>query len=213
VAGSASARAKAWRNPLRDERDKRLRLAMENLPLPGAFTEAAIATRALIREARKQGLPYEDHLALLYWLAAISSFGIPCSERLGQPGYNVVEAVPGRILKGLPFSYVQLGYEKLDLLNKTDVKWLVECWGEPASHSTLHEMHHDVWREYEEKLVLEKKKQNEQFAAEIEALLSPGSMARQSRPRRPRDQLISTSSTNLVPQKASISAQNPPSAQ
>lgn len=80
---------------LRGEPDKRLRLAMENLPLPGAFTEAAIATRALIREARKQGLPYEDHLALLYWLAAISSFGIPYSERLGQPGYNVVEAVPG----------------------------------------------------------------------------------------------------------------------
>ncbi|MFZ5655358.1 MAG: hypothetical protein ACOY42_13305, partial [Pseudomonadota bacterium] len=91
---------------------------------------------------------------------------------------------PGKILKGLPFSYAQLGYEKLDLLNKTDVKWLVECWGEPASHSTLHEMHHDLWREYEEKLVLEKKKQNEQFATEIRALLSPGSTAQQSRKQR-----------------------------
>jgi hypothetical protein len=164
---------------LRGEPDKRLRLAIENLPLPAAFREAAVATRALIREARKQGLTYEDQIALLYWLAAISSFGVSYSEKLAQPGYNVVEAVPGKTLKGLSFTYAQLGYEKLDLLNKTDIKWLVECWGQPVSHSTLHEMHHDVWRKYEDKLVLEQKEQNEKFTAEIKALLSPGSVALQ----------------------------------
>lgn len=183
---------------LRDDRAERLRLAIENLPLPAAFKEAAIATRALIRDARKQGLPYEDQLTLLYWLAAISSFGVPYSERLGQPGYNVVEAVPGKTLKGLSFSYAQLGYEKLDLLNKTDIKWLVECWGQPESHSTLHEIHLDVWRNYEEKLVLEQKERNEKFASEMKALLLPGSAAQQ-----PREQSVLSNSHKRHPQRQS----------
>ena len=105
---------------LRGEPIERLRLAIDNLPLPGAFREAAIATRALIRERRKLKEPYEDQLTLLYWLAAIDSFSVPYSEKLQTPGYNIVEAVPGSELKSLPFTYAELGYKKLGLLNKTE---------------------------------------------------------------------------------------------
>lgn len=152
---------------LRGEPDERLRVAMENLPVPGAFKEAAIATRALIREARKQKLPYSDQLSLLYWLAAIASFGLPYSEKLEQPGYNVLQAIPGKTLTSLPFSYLQLGYEKLELLNKTDIKWLVESWGQPDAHTTLHELHHQLWDEYEDKLCREQKEHDEKFTAEL----------------------------------------------
>ncbi|MDO9207503.1 MAG: hypothetical protein Q7T91_04550 [Sulfuricurvum sp.] len=96
---------------------------------------------------------YEEELALLYWLAAINSFSIPYSEVLKEPGYNVIEAIPGEKLKALQFSYKNLGYKALELLNKTDIKWLIEVWGEPEYHSTLHEMHTDLWREYENKLL------------------------------------------------------------
>lgn len=162
---------------LHGEPAARLRLAIENLPLPSAFREAAIATRAIIREARKQSVPYEDQLTLLYWLAAISSFGVSYSERLDQPGYNVIETVPGKTLKGLSFSYTHLGYEKLDILNKTDIQWLIEYWGQPNSHSTLNEIHHDIWRKYEQKFVFEQQEQNEKFATEMKALLSASSAA------------------------------------
>jgi hypothetical protein len=57
---------------LRGEPVKRLALAIENLPLPASFREAAIATRALIRDKRKQKAEYDEELVLLYWLAAIN---------------------------------------------------------------------------------------------------------------------------------------------
>ena len=123
---------------LKGEPEKRLALAIENLPLPASFREAAIATRALIR--------------------------------LKEPGYNVVESVPGKKLKGLPFSYKSLGYTKLELLNKTDIKWLSELWGEPEEHTTLHEMHNDVWREYEGKLKAKRSKRDEEFIISINEL-------------------------------------------
>ena len=129
---------------LRAEPAERLKVAIENLPLPAAFKEAAVAIRALIREYRKSNGAYEDQLALLYWLAAINSFSIPYAVRLREPGYNVLESVPGKVLKGLEFSYKQLGYEKLELLSKTDIKLLTASWGEPDAHSTLHKLHQAV---------------------------------------------------------------------
>ena len=44
---------------LRGEPVERLELAIENLPLPASFREAAIATRALIREKRKAKESYD----------------------------------------------------------------------------------------------------------------------------------------------------------
>lgn len=148
---------------LRGEPVKRLSLAMENLPLPASFKEAAIATRALIREKRKQKADYSEELALLYWLAAINSFSIPYSKVLQEPGYNVIESIPGKKLKGLEFSYKSLGYESLELLNKTDIKWFIEQWGQPEKHTTLHIMHNNVWCEHEEKLKNKRKRQDQEF--------------------------------------------------
>lgn len=141
-----------WADRIRRFRDQpieRLRLAIENLPLPAAFREAAIATRALIRERVKRGEDFTEELVLLYWLAAIESFGIPYSAYLQQPGFNVLQLVPGVIIKSLPFSYSQLGYKHLGLLNKTDAKWCITRWGEPLDHTTLNKLHSDIWHKYE----------------------------------------------------------------
>lgn len=131
---------------------ERLRIAMENLPLPGAFREAAVAVRALIRQRRKKSEDVTDWLQLLYWLAAVESFSIPYSERLQEPGFNVMESIPGHVVQSLQFSYQELGHAQLPLLNRTDVTWLEEKWGAPASHTTLHELHQAVWLEYEARL-------------------------------------------------------------
>lgn len=141
----------------RGEPVKRLSMAIDNLPLPGAFKEASVALRALIREKRKAKELYNEELALLYWLGAVDSFSIPYSSYLEQPGYNVLESIPGEVIKTLTFTYYDLGYEKLGLLNKTDIKWCVDAWGEPKEHTTLHEMHKDIWCRYE-KLLPEKQK-------------------------------------------------------
>ena len=138
---------------VREDPAARLRLALENLPLPAAFREAAIATRALIRERRRVKAPYSQELALLYWLAAVASFSVPYSDRLQGPGYNVLEATPGEVLRGLTFSYAELGYERLTLLNKTDAKWIVDAWGEPWQHTTLHVIHAATWAKYEDRAI------------------------------------------------------------
>lgn len=151
---------------------ERLRIAIENLPLPAAFREAAIATRTLIRELRKDNKPYAEQLALLYWLAAVNSFSIPYSEILKEPGYNVIEAIPGKILKGLPFTYNELGYKELKLLNATDIKWLIETWGDPRQHTTLHQLHKSVWDEYENMLISKRSNRRAAFNEELKSLIT-----------------------------------------
>lgn len=141
-----------WADRAKDAREEpveRLRIGLENLPLPGAFKECAIATRALVRTAKKAGEPIDRPLSLLYWLAAIHSFTVPYSRRLGAPGHLAMEMASGSEVAALPFTYRALGYERLELLTITDVKAMVAIWGEPESHSTLHEMHHGFWMECE----------------------------------------------------------------
>jgi hypothetical protein len=159
-----------WADRIKETRSKpmeRLSLALENLPLPAAFRESAIALRALIREKRKTGDTYIEELSMLYWLAAIDSFSIPRSEVLKQPGYNVMEFIPGKLLKTLPFDYKSLGYEQLSLLKQTDIKWVVEAWGEPKAHSTLHQIHKAIWEEYELEL---QKHQTEELDRALEEM-------------------------------------------
>lgn len=143
----------------RTDEQMRLQLALKHLPLPAAFREASVALRAFIRVKRKEKQPYEEELAFLYWLAAICSFPIPYSEKLQEPGFNVIESIPGMVIRNLPFEYRVLGYKKLELLNATDKKWIIEVWGEPERHSTLHELHRSVWDTYEDKLFISRHKQ------------------------------------------------------
>jgi hypothetical protein len=161
----------------RDEPRKRLEIAMENLPLPAAFREAAIATRAIIRAKRKNNESYDEELDPLYWLAAIDSFMLPYAERLKEPGYNAVASIPGAKIRSLSIDYRQLGYRELELLNKTDTKWLVRAWGEPEGHTTLNQLHQWLWDEYEEKLIEKRQKEREQAIQGFRQLANGGDAA------------------------------------
>ena len=137
----------------RREPKKRLALALKHLPLPPAFREAAIAIRAVVRVNRKARASVKEELSLLYRLAAVRSFMLDYAPRLQEPGFNVVEATPGHLVWSLPYTYSELGYRELSLLNKTDIKWLIEAWGEADSHTTLNVIHRSLWDEYETKLM------------------------------------------------------------
>lgn len=167
-------RGQFWSDRIKDLRNQpldRLRLAIENFPLPGAFREAAVAVRSLIKDKKKTGAPFLEELACLYWLAAIESFSVAYSERLTEPGFNVLQSIPGQVVIGLPFSYRTLGYERLILLNKTDRKWVEAAWGTPDAHLTLLDMHRQVWNEYEERLYQLRQSERQRFSNEIRALL------------------------------------------
>ncbi len=155
----------------RGEPLKRLSMALEKLPLPAAFCEAAVATRSLIKEKRKHKEDYEEELTFLYWLAVVRSFLLDYAPKLKMPGFNVVASMPGKLLKSLPFTYSKIGYKKLELLNKTDCKWLVETWGEAQVHSTLNKLHRIVWDEYESKAINEQQRDMKKRFAEWDLLL------------------------------------------
>lgn len=139
--------------------DGRLSLALAQLPLPSAFRECAVALRSIIREKKKNKQNYEEQLAFLYWLAAIDSFLIPYADKLGEPGFNVIESIPGNVILNLDFNYESLGCDNLKLLNATDKKMIIDLWGEPRGHSTLNQLKRSLWNEYEEKLIRLRKKQ------------------------------------------------------
>lgn len=167
-------RGQFWTDRIKDLRNQpieRLRLAVENFPLPGAFREAAVAVRALIKDKKKAGAVFSEELACLYWLAAIESFSMAYSERLTEPGFNVLQSIPGQAVIGLPFSYRSLGHERLALLNKTDRKWIEAAWGLPDTHSTLLDMHRQVWNDYEERLHQRRQSERQQFISGIQELL------------------------------------------
>ena len=132
--------------------DAALELAVEHLPLPGAFAAAAAIWRGRIRKLRQTKGDWTTSLLSLYRLAALASLSSPYSELARQPGFHVAQAIPGSVVRALHVDYQALGYKQLTLLTATDAKWLVEAFGEPVGHSTVNRIHHALWTEYEKRL-------------------------------------------------------------
>jgi len=133
--------------------DAALEVAIEHLPLPGAFAAAAAIWRTRIRNLRRTKGDWMPALLNLYRLAALASLSPPHSEQARQPGFNVMQVMPGAVVRALHVDYQALGYKELPLLQATDARWLVEAFGEPRGHSTVNRLHHAVWAEYERRLV------------------------------------------------------------
>jgi hypothetical protein len=120
------------------------------LPLPAAFREVKSVLKKMIKEKNAIQEDTQELYELLYGFGVLSSMGIPYSERLEMPGYNIFEIMPGGSLLKLPMPYKEIGYEKLEL-NKSVCKALRELWGTPNNHSTLNEYYPEIWEYYEKK--------------------------------------------------------------
>lgn len=136
--------------------------AMNQVPLPEAFRKGSITLRQLIKIKRKHKLPFDQELMLLYWLAAIQSLAQDYSELCHCPGNNVLESIPPSVIHSLTFDYNTIGYNNLTLLNENDIARFIACWGEPVKHSTLNQLYHPLWKQYEQKY-----KKNNPFLREL----------------------------------------------
>ena len=89
--------------------------------------------RAAIRERRKAKQPYEDLLQALHSACVLEAF-------LGKMAFEFVYAnqlschLTGEDWRSVPLDYHELGYAHIPLLGKTDIKWLVDAFGEPRAH-------------------------------------------------------------------------------
>ncbi len=117
----------------------------ENIPYPAAFREIAVAIRKDIRARRKENADSNDLLKELYKWAVVESFfgNIEWGQILNE---RMLHSTAQPWIKGIKAAYDLIGYANLGLLNKTDIKWLVEAFGEPTIHSTAREANPDLWQ-------------------------------------------------------------------
>lgn len=148
---------------MRTESTKRLDLALKSLPLPAAFREAAKALRTLIRESKKIDEDYSTYIEQLYKIACIRSFMLDYAPVLKMPGYNVMLSIPGGLLFSLKLDYYIIGVEKLELLNATDRKMMVEKWGDAKEQKTMNEVYRNIWDRAEDKMTAEENNRRRKF--------------------------------------------------
>jgi hypothetical protein len=152
-----------WADEIKKYRDipnKRLDYALKNLPYPAAFREAMIALRVITKNKIKTNADINDEeYKFLYRIGVVNSMCIPYSYTLEQPGFNVMERIPGALLFSLPIPYKEIGYEKIPLFNKTDCKMFIKLWGIPETHFSMNEYYNSIWKKYEKILVEDQKKQ------------------------------------------------------
>jgi len=145
---------------LRDGSEKAYRWLLPFLPLevaklyelidilyygPNSATEISKALRKLIRERRKTKQPFGNLLQALYNSCILADF----SESLafeGMPVHLIASYVDFRELKGIKIKYSSMGYKLIKALSKTDVKWLVEVFGEPADHMSFDAVYPNIRR-------------------------------------------------------------------
>lgn len=154
--------------------EQRLALALDHLPLPAAFNEAAISLRALIGIHMEEQRDPTASLKLLYWISAVASFMPERAAKAQVPGFNVVITIPGTRLFGLKADWSSLGYEKLPLLVARDIRMLIALWGEPKTHGTLLKQHQALWDEYEGKLVERIRRSDQATADQLARSLDAG---------------------------------------
>lgn len=137
----------------KDKPEKRFEAAIQGLPLPYAFSQAALGLRAMIKDKIKNSEGYEDILEELYTLAVWQSYSMKRSERAETIGYNILQRIPGGMIASINCDYQDIGYKNLELINKTDAKRLVAIWGEPKAHTTLLEYDSSLWMHYEDEFI------------------------------------------------------------
>ena len=132
-----SEKAYAWLQPfvpVEIAKLKQLQAAQEW----GPHGAGAIAKelRALIRERRKAKEPYQDLLQALYGACIAADLSASLKFEGTQPHY-MARFVDINELHPVELDYRTMGYQCIESLSKTDVKWLVEAFGEPAEHQSF----------------------------------------------------------------------------
>lgn len=155
---------------------RRYEIARRHLPLPAAWREMAIALRTMIRQARKSEAPFEHHLRDLHHLAAVWSFSDPAPSGRAGSGYGVIEMTPYAKLEALDLSWGLIGCDALSLLNASDRRLMRQAWGDPARHTTAHELYRAMFDDQARRVAADRERRQREpharFAAEIDDILA-----------------------------------------
>ena len=132
-------------------------VSRENLPLPEAFNEMAIALRKLIRARRREKEPHNDLLKRLYRAAVWQNFFADIDCGLMEQADTC--RVAGQFIPRIKCDYNLIGYEHLDMLGVNDVKWMVAAWGEPKHHNLARKINLALYAQTAARYKLEKERE------------------------------------------------------
>lgn len=116
---------------------------------PGHAERMAIQLRAEIRPRRKLKTPHSELLAALFGIAVMQELFKDLSFKDVQTPYTSVSMAQFFSLDDLmdaKVSFQNIGYSHCRYLAKTDIKWLVEEFGEPSNHLSIKALFEPAWR-------------------------------------------------------------------
>jgi len=153
-----------------------IRESGKSAPFPAAFREIAIAIRQDIRARRKENIDPRDLLLRLYRWAVIRDFfnRVEWSKIVDE---RILRSTARPFIKAIKAPYKRIGYANLvirmtdkhgahsfvPILKKTDVKWLVEAFGEPDAHSTAQDANPELWQQAVEAFRAASQRDKQQF--------------------------------------------------
>jgi hypothetical protein len=115
--------------------DEALEVCLSQFPKAQAIQQAAIILRQQIKVSQENNIAFEDLLQNLYNLAAMADvYG--GTRHAAAPVAQIMAALYN--CKG---NYRAMGYQKLKLLNKNDIRLLEEAWGKPTTHRRAEEIY------------------------------------------------------------------------
>jgi hypothetical protein len=134
--------------------------SMKYIPFPAAFRGIYLALRKEIRTRRKLKQSSTDLLKELHKWAVIDNFfqGTNYNRIINE---NILHSTTLPFVSEIKTPYEIIGYKKLQkclingegkesfisILKQTDVKWLIEAFGEPKSHNTAQNVNLELWKQ------------------------------------------------------------------
>ena len=112
---------------------------------PAGAAALAKELRALIRVSRKAKEPHSALLRGLYGACVAADLSASLKFEGTQP-HHMAQFVDIKELQAVSIAFETMGYQCTESLSKTDAKWLVEVFGEPAEHQSFDALWPDVRR-------------------------------------------------------------------
>ena len=129
--------------PLEVAKSARLQSAQDWGP-HGAGTLAK-ELRRIVRERRKSGESLEALLKALYGVCVAGDLSASLKFEGSEPHF-MAQFVNLNELRAVTVDFETMGYQCSGALSKTDVKWLIEAFGEPIEHQSSDALWPDIRR-------------------------------------------------------------------
>lgn len=132
----------------RGEMNSALSRCRREFPLWGAYNQACIILRTQLKQSQSASVQENALLEQLYALAASAEM---LHDKSGEtPALNLaqIRQLDLARLDSLTFPYRDIGYARLRLVRKNDIRLMQARWGRPEQHQLPRAYHREWWQTF-----------------------------------------------------------------